>query len=109
MENETNSSDVHMDDIEIPARYPSAEDLELPTFEMAGVESTDDSSLTFAEEEVELESDSIVSDEVLRYGPRLCQWVVNFTLLHPHSHYLDHLLKKISLNPGPGPFQSSHL
>lgn len=51
-----NNSDVHMDDIELPVKYPSAEDLELPVFEMSAID-TPNESVEF--------SDSIVSDEVL--------------------------------------------
>lgn len=60
MENEMNS-DNHMDDMEISAKYPSAEDLELPGMEMASEESIVDEFEEFMEEI----SDSIVSDEVL--------------------------------------------
>lgn len=56
MDNMNNNSDVHMDDIELPVKYPSAEDLELPVFEMSAID-TPNESVEF--------SDSIVSDEVL--------------------------------------------
>lgn len=52
-----NNSDVHMDDIELPVKYPSVEDLELPVFEMSAIEETPNESVEF--------TDSIVSDEVL--------------------------------------------
>ena len=67
MENEMNSND-HMDDIEIPAKFPSDEDLELPAFEMNSDESSQDenSQKNSNDEEIfETMSDSIVSDEIL--------------------------------------------
>ncbi|MBC7712125.1 MAG: SMC-Scp complex subunit ScpB [Rhizobacter sp.] len=67
MENENN---IDHDDIEIPARFPSNEDLELPTMDLS---SADEVAVEPATEEVmdewidamEFDSDSIVSDEVL--------------------------------------------
>lgn len=76
MENE-NNSDIHMDDIEIPARFPEESDLELPVMQLSdNVESLLTDEVTevtkeaaeqdLFEEFAELEmSDSIVSDEIL--------------------------------------------
>ena len=73
MDNVNNNSDVHMDDIELPAKFPSEEDLELPIFEMAELDENIEISAAATEVKNEIEneiidesfSDSIVSDEVL--------------------------------------------
>ncbi|AUN96874.1 SMC-Scp complex subunit ScpB [Bacteriovorax stolpii] len=73
MDNVNNNSDVHMDDIELPAKFPSEEDLELPVFEMAELDENIEISAAATEVKSEIEneiidesfSDSIVSDEVL--------------------------------------------
>lgn len=81
MDNVNNNSDVHMDDIELPAKFPSEEDLEMPIFEMAELDENIEISAAATEVKTEIEneieseieseiidesfSDSIVSDEVL--------------------------------------------
>jgi segregation and condensation protein B len=81
MENE-NNSDIHMDDIEIPARFPEESDLELPVMQLSEeaatvfteeisdeviIASTEETAgLDLLEELAELEMpDSIVSDDIL--------------------------------------------
>ncbi len=75
MDNVNNNSDAHMDDIELPPKFPSEEDLELPVFEMAELDENAEISAAAVESAEENEisseiidesfSDSIVSDEVL--------------------------------------------
>ncbi|MBY0414394.1 MAG: SMC-Scp complex subunit ScpB [Bdellovibrionales bacterium] len=77
MENETTNSEMNVDmhlgeaevDMEIPARYPSDEDLEFPVMEMSAEQSEVVTEAQELSEEIFdesfNESDSIVSDEIL--------------------------------------------
>ena len=70
MENEINNDGINIDEIELPAVYPSTEDLEFPVMEMMEDKSAEgpatlDEDLFETLTEEDFISDSIVSDEVL--------------------------------------------